>query len=599
MIANALKNTRVLLLGGGGLVGSSIAKYLCRLPKEFRPAQLIVGALTRSQAQEAAESIRPPQEEDSDNNIPYPVDIVPVWGDMFVRKELAFSKFDHADTKARAMMLEDLYGDFQKAYQQNHLVETLHQFKPHIVVDCINTATLIAYRNAFNANNKLQESLNGLIVANSNKQLCYKSAELVDAVVEDAELAMLSQTGPQLIRHVQMLCKAAQEVGIQHYIKIGTTGTGGMGMNIPYTHSEDRPSRVLLAKTEAAFGHSGLLMLWSQTPGAPSVKELKPAAAIGYRAVNVRRVQDQYGNGSIRKCRVLDLNHTSQLNLHEPATSEDYPELGPLELSVVDMGENGVFARDEFLTITAPNQMEMISPEEIAEQVIEELLGTATGHNVLAAMRGSLLGPGYRAGMERQKAAILLEEADRLSNANAPSIALGKLGPPQISKLLFEANILVDRFRTYRNLINADATDAAREISGLAMSKVNATTDDPSFRSGAHSLSSILHMAPSVGVPIIVEGNKLIRGAKISVPPVKGHSVTIPCPKGEQLQEIADRGWVDLRAPNIKAWQDRAKSFLHTSSKEELDQTIVPSAITAWILSSELGGHRDFFDRGL
>jgi hypothetical protein len=39
------------------------------------------------------------------------------------------------------------------------------------------------------------------------------------------------------------------KAGTGAYVKIGTSGTGGMGLNIPYTHSEEKPSRVLLSKS--------------------------------------------------------------------------------------------------------------------------------------------------------------------------------------------------------------------------------------------------------------------------------------------------------------------------------------------------------------
>ena len=51
------------------------------------------------------------------------------------------------------------------------------------------------------------------------------------------------------------------------YLKVGTTGTGGMGLNIPFTHSEDKPSRVLLAKSAMAGAHSMLLFLLGRTAG--------------------------------------------------------------------------------------------------------------------------------------------------------------------------------------------------------------------------------------------------------------------------------------------------------------------------------------------
>ena len=53
-----------------------------------------------------------------------------------------------------------------------------------------------------------------------------------------------------------------------------------MGLNIPYTHSEEKPSRVLLSKSAVAGAHSMLLFLMARTPGAQLTKEIKPAAKI-------------------------------------------------------------------------------------------------------------------------------------------------------------------------------------------------------------------------------------------------------------------------------------------------------------------------------
>ena len=58
-----------------------------------------------------------------------------------------------------------------------------------------------------------------------------------------------------------------------------------MGLNIPYTHSEERPSRTLLSKSSIAGAHSMLLYLLARTPEAPIVKEIKPAAAIAWKRI--------------------------------------------------------------------------------------------------------------------------------------------------------------------------------------------------------------------------------------------------------------------------------------------------------------------------
>lgn len=318
-----------------------------------------------------------------------------------------------------------------------------------------------------------------------------------------------------------------------------------------------------------SFGYSLSIHLLTCLAGAPVVKEIKPAAAIGYRGIGVREVKDRFGNSKIRQFRAIKLGETDTLDLREekPKTNYNgkhssmvsnidtsYPEICPLIMKVLDLGENGFFTRDEFMTITAQDQMEMITPQEISEQVVQELLGVSTGKNVLSAMKGSLLGPGYRAGIERMKADLRLRNygSDVDIGATAPSIALGKLGPPQLSKLLFEANILKDMYGTYRNLIDANAEEAAQVFVAMAEKLQQQQQQPGETTTNMSSIQSSLHVAPSVGVPILLQGNILLRGANISVPDVTGHSSIIPCPKGDVLDKIAGCGWIDLRHANIE-----------------------------------------------
>ena len=70
---------------------------------------------------------------------------------------------------------------------------------------------------------------------------------------------MASLNMPQLIKHIQILYESIKTHEVRMYLKIGTTGTGGMGFNIPYTHSEEKPSKMLLTKSATAT--------WSQISG--------------------------------------------------------------------------------------------------------------------------------------------------------------------------------------------------------------------------------------------------------------------------------------------------------------------------------------------
>ena len=266
MAARLLNNSRVMILGGAGLAGYSIARRLALLP--IRPAQIIVASRTRDEALQAVEKLRQEQDERS-AYIPQlskqpKLHFIPEWGDIYLRHSLAhIPRYQlEEDPVYRAALLKDIYGDVEEAYEQSHLVHLLRKRRPNIVIDAVNTATGLSYQNAFQAASKVQQTL----------------GDDTGQLAENAERLLLAQSVPSLVRHVTILAKAAKEIGtLEQYLKIGTTGTGGMGLNLPYTHSESQPSHLVLAKNEAAFGHTGLLFLWSRTPGAPAIREIKRA----------------------------------------------------------------------------------------------------------------------------------------------------------------------------------------------------------------------------------------------------------------------------------------------------------------------------------
>src|SRR2546429_249119 len=149
---------------------------------------------------------------------------------------------------------------------------------------------------------------------------------------------------PRLIRHMQILAEGLRRAETKVYVKIGTSGTGGMGFNIPYTHSEQRPSRPLLMKSAVAGAHSLLLFLLGRTPGAPATIEIKPTATIAWREIRFGPVR--------RKGKPIPLVDCPEPIPVARAFGPDaraWRELGrPLEGVFIDVGENGLFARDEF-----------------------------------------------------------------------------------------------------------------------------------------------------------------------------------------------------------------------------------------------------------
>jgi hypothetical protein len=409
---------------------------------------------------------------------------------------------------------------------------------------------------------------------------------------EDLEHFLLSQSVPQLIRHVRFVHRATTEHRTSVYLKVGTTGTGGMGLNIPYTHSEDKPSKVLLAKTEAAFGHTGLLFLLARTPDAPIVKEVKPAAMIGYRAVRTIEARDKHGNGKLFAPREVRLTPGEALELAEGL--DRYAEAGDLVLSVVDTGENGLFTRGEFAAITALGQMEYITPEEIAQVVVHEIRGANTGQDIVSAVDSAVMVPSYKAGLVRQAALhdLLQAEVSRTADGTAPlpSVALGRLGPPELSKLLFEAQLLKECYGTLPNALG-DPLRTSLELSSRVASHLAG--------------SPVRTLAPSIGIPILLpDGETLLRGPWINVPELAGHDTAAPVDGPERIDRWAAKGWIDLRPGNLEVWLGRLQRMVATRAElrdlgsaaanlhSYLPTTFEIGEVVAWIFNNEMGGYR-------
>jgi hypothetical protein len=220
------------------------------------------------------------------------------------------------------------------AYDASLMVQIIREHCPDIIIDSINTATAISYQDIDTASKIAKRDFDALTTALRDRDFDtartgWKEKELA------FELLLLSQSLPQLVRHVQMLHRAMVEVSTRLYLKIGTTGTGGMGLNIPYTHSEDKPSAKLMTKTAVAFAHTGLMFLMARTPNGPVVKEIKPGAMIGYADVTCRTIKEKGATTYLYSNRVQPLN--GRLVLREE--TDQYQQLQELDLPVVDTGE--------------------------------------------------------------------------------------------------------------------------------------------------------------------------------------------------------------------------------------------------------------------
>jgi NAD(P)-dependent dehydrogenase (short-subunit alcohol dehydrogenase family) len=545
-----IQGKTALLLGGSGLVGLAVARALV----PYRPRKIVLTALTRGEVEPAVEEFR--READG-------IEVAGEWGDMFWPESLKDRGRDEvlADRAARNQLLDDLYGDLtDDVVRRSHFASLLDRHRPELVVDCVNTATAFAYQNVFASAAQLR--------AQAESGEC--SAELVER-----HLATLYM--PQLIRHVQIAMESMRRVGTQFYVKIGTAGTGGMGLNIPFTHSEERPSRMLLAKSGVAGAHTLLLYLMARTPGGPAVKEIKPTAAISWKRI-------RYGTVTKRGRPIERYDATGPVPIDRSFSSDAESSYraagGKLEGVYVDAGENGLFSLGEFETLTALGLMEFITPEEIADDVVREIRGHATGHDVVAALDGATSGPTYRAGVLREVALTRMEALEREHGVEA--VAYEMLGPPRLSKLLFEAALLRRLYPDLERAASLDPAETARRTAELIQGD-----EDLRVR--------IL----TIGLPILLpDGESLLRGASAKVKPEPGQSPRDP--------RLVDNGWVDLRAANWERWRGRIeaiRSELATGpgsadgsrvdrERHDREQDVRPGRLAAWVFRYEDAGER-------
>jgi NAD(P)-dependent dehydrogenase (short-subunit alcohol dehydrogenase family) len=559
-----IEGKSALVLGGAGMVGTAI----CRLLLAHRPTLLVVAARREAKARRTADQLKAAFPD-------APTRIVPISGDIFARADWQQGGTPTraellAETDTRRRLIADILDTLDEdIVGSSFLVQLITGTLPgldgspaQLIVDCVTTATAIGYQNLFA----------------SARTVATLAASAPDEATfpEEVERLLASLCVPQLVRHIQLLHEGMQRAGTEAYLKVGTSGTGGMGLNIPYTHGEERPSRVLLSKSALAGANTQLLFLMARTPGAPEVvKEIKPTALIGWREIGYGPVGESGRGAMLYDCpgdRAVSILDEVSL-VAEGDFGESTGER--LEAVYIDTGENGVFTAAEFAAITAPGQMRLVTPEEVANNVIRELIGGNTGRDIIAALDGAVTGPSYRGGFLRQAA---LNRLRQLENEHGEAVALEILGPPRLSKLLYEAHLLKMVCKTTPAILNT----TANSLAGMLEQEVLTN-------------KVLRQRIISIGIPILLnDGERLLRGPVIK-------------------SQDAYHGWVDLTAGNMNRWHERMLAAREavdlelngdTSSRHDREFTASRAwrpdedvfdigEIVAWIFSTEDKGRRD------
>ena len=526
-----IKNKTVLVLGGWGLVGNAVIRKL--VPEQ--PGRIIVTSLKKS---EAEEEIKKLQEEFPHLPENY---FVPWWGNIFVRNEFKdrdrFELLDNPGTRKILMQdtMEELSDEILKS---SSIYQLIMAHKPDIIIDCINSATGIAYQDIYTTYHTIRKTI--------------EKNPSPEALIAETEKLLCTVYIPQLIRHVQMLYNTMFEAKTHIYVKIGTSGTGGMGLNIPYTHSEEKPSRVLLSKSSVAGAHTLLLFLMGRTPDGPITKEIKPTAAIAWKRIEFGEIKKRG-----RQIEIVDVPFEQAISLKGKLKfklDKKFETTGEILKSVfIDTGENGTFSRGEFEAITAQGQMEYVTPEEIAVDVIREIGGGNTGHDIINALDNATLEPTYRAGFMQHAAVEKLEELEEIHGTN--SVAFELLGPPRLSKLLHEINLLKQIYSSIPNIVKQSSATLSKSVFEF-------------LKKNQKLKNEIL----SIGIPILLpDGISLLRGNEMKIPPFRGED-ELTLDKGS-IDLWAKDGWVDLRESNMEVWRARLQTIIDEAGSIKPDDT--------------------------
>lgn len=575
-----------------------VGRAVCRELIEREPARIVVCGLLEEEVRSAVASMEEEYQRTRDLHAITTIEFVPEWGNIFVRDSLRHQTSGQivSTPEGRAAIIEDTLAPLTlETLERFYLFRIINEHRPDVIIDGVNTATCIAYSDIFSRARKVWSDF----------------SDSGQSSRESVEHLLCSLYIPQLIRHVDVLYRAMARADTKAYVKLGTSGTGGMGWNIPYTHGEERPSALLLSKSAVAGAHTLLLFLLARTPGiptfaeddphtlvskrAPATMEIKPTALIGWRGIGYGEVRKK-GRPVVLEAVGLDdalpLLSQSELQLCDPSATELSEEV--LRTVFVDTGENGMFSTEEFVAITSPGQMEFVTPEEIARNVVDEVSGINTGKDVINALNVTCMGPTYRAGFQRERAIRKLRQLEY--DHDCESVAFENLGPPRLSKLLYEAAYLRRIYNTVQVAAGATAEEMSRACLDLLRSQ-----------------PQLVAIPVTIGIPILFEDGgelRLVRGREVKTPPSKDHPVVSL--DHASVEQWARAGWIDLRVENMALWKQRLDKVIsdagsiprsETSSRYVRDYdfwshetgsgwSINPGELVAWIFINEDKGER-------
>mgnify|MGYP004600481709 CR=1 FL=1 len=488
---------KTILVLGVGQVGKAITRRII----EQKPERIILHNLTKNESDYCLEYFSK-----NCNN----VELIPSYGDVFLPFNL--NKLTNMNEKLenKEELLNFYYSDLgPNILKKSTIYNLVEKWQPDLIIDAMNSGTVLG------CNYKPELLLNKV---NHNK----------DVHSDVATEILLNDFVPKAINFVYSLKLAMEDFKVNKFLKVSTTGLGGMGMNMPYTHG-DTPKSALSFALMGKISAAGVLhqLLWSLSHTTHlNISLLIPATFIGYDSAKFEPIETDVGLiKKINNYKKLQIKEGENLT-YSTGTSDEY-----LEFPVVRAGENHVYSLYELSALTSIGQMEAITKEEVADAAMDDILGK-TKKNILNYMDAGMLSSTFagRAMVDKSKC----ELRELMKKNNVTSIATGNLGVT-VAKQLYELYMIKQICKTVSELEKIDV----QELYNLICE---------SFEKDNNLLNEML----SLGLPVVTQTNNLYIG-EYSLFPGKDADLNIT---KENLDKWIHTGWVDLRINNINFWKN-------------------------------------------
>ena len=507
---------KTVLVLGVGQIGKAITKRIIA----HKPDRIILHNLTKKESDYCFEYFSKNYKD---------VEFIPSYGDVFLPFDFNKLTTIEEQIKNKYDLLNFFYSDLSpEILKESTLYNLVQKWRPYLIIDAINSGTVLG--------NHYKPEL-----------ILSKVSKSANVDVDTSAEILLNDFVPKAINFVYSLKLVMEDFKIKKYLKVSTTGLGGMGMNMPYTHGDTPKSSLsfaLMGKISAAGVLHQLLWNLSHTTHY-NISLLIPSTFVGYDFTKFEPIETDIG--LIKK-----INNPKRLKINEGDTltyskglSDEY-----LEFPVVRAGENHVYSLYELSALTAVGQMEAITKEEVANAAMEDICGK-TNRNMLNYMDSGMLTSTFagKVMVEKIKSEIKL----LMQKNNSTSIATGNLGVT-VAKRLYELHIIKQVCKTVDELKNIDV----KKLCDLVTENIENNKD------------LIIEML-SLGLPIVMEDDTMFIG-EYSLFPDKGCDLTVT---KERLEKWIQVGWVDLRAENILFWKETITYVYNDAQKVLKDKDFI------------------------